>query len=72
MPAVAAALMRSGMRTSFAFAVWAFAGIASLLVHRKVLLPPTRCCVVRLLFVEHVELRWFVTGPCVRACLHNA
>ncbi|CAL8464405.1 g3940 [Coccomyxa elongata] len=33
--AVAAALMRSGMRTSFAFAVWAFAGIASLLVHRK-------------------------------------
>ena len=46
--AVAAALMRFGMRTSFAFAVWAFAGIASLLVHRKVLLPPTRCCVLRL------------------------
>ncbi len=41
--AVAAALMRSGMRTSFAFAVWAFAGIASLLVDRKVLLPPITC-----------------------------
>ena len=34
--ALAAALTRCGMRSGFAFALWAFAGLASLLVPRKV------------------------------------